>query len=102
MHQGMYGVEIMFIMLDGAHCHEHGSPLLASRVCIERTRLLAAGCQDTDCPAVFVYERYLIEVKLGDFGLARLDSDETFTYVGTHDWIAPVSLVMLTIEHAVS
>jgi hypothetical protein len=40
----MYGVEIMFIMLDGAHCHEHGSPLLASRVCIERTRLLAAGC----------------------------------------------------------
>jgi serine/threonine protein kinase len=66
------------------------------------SRRLRSSRQDTDCPAVFVYERYPTEVKLGDFGLARLDSDETFTYVGTHDWIAPVSLVMLTIEHAVS
>jgi serine/threonine protein kinase len=42
--------------------------------------------------AVFVAERSqnIITVKLGDFGLARLDEDETMTYVGTGAFLAPV------------
>jgi len=59
-----------------------------------QSQTMLAPWQDTDGPAVFVSKRTqtYIQVKLGDFGLARRDTNETFTYVGTQDWIAPVRL----------
>jgi serine/threonine protein kinase len=44
--------------------------------------------------AVFVALRSqgIITVKLGDFGLARLDADGSMTYVGTTAFLAPVCL----------
>lgn len=48
----------------------------------------------TNLSIVFVAQRTqtCIQVKLGDFGLARFDTDDSFTYVGTINWLAPVSL----------
>lgn len=43
--------------------------------------------------AVFVAEisARSIHVKLGDFEFARLDTNKSQSYVGTQDWLAPVS-----------
>jgi len=60
-----------------------------------QSQTMLAPRQDNDCPAVFVSERTQthMQVRLGDFGLARLDADESFTYVGTKSWLAPVGLI---------
>jgi hypothetical protein len=52
---------------------------------------------------VFITERShgCITVKLGDFGIATHDEDGTQTYVGTADYLAPVSelLVLSALTH---
>ena len=50
------------------------------------------GAQSSTNPVlVFVTERKdgKITVKLGDFGLAKLETDGTDSYVGTRDYLAP-------------
>jgi serine/threonine protein kinase len=61
-----------------------------------QSRNMFASRHDADQCAVFIAHltRQSIHVKLGDFGLARLDTDKSQTYVGTREWLAPVSLLM--------
>ena len=42
--------------------------------------------------SVFIVERTkdIIMVKLGDFGIAKFETDGTDTYVGSRDYFAPV------------
>lgn len=65
-----------------------------------QSQTMLASRHGANLSTVFVAQRTRtsIQVKLGDFGLARLDTDESFTYVGTTNWLAPVSLTLTWVQ----